>query len=57
LKVRQALVETAEMGEDIEQLSEFDGITVLFPQSHCKQKITLAYGLFMTGLTERASSV
>jgi len=30
LKVRQALVETAEMGDDIEQLSAFDGITFIF---------------------------
>ena len=27
LKVRQALVETAEMGEDSEQLSAFDGLS------------------------------
>jgi len=30
LKVRQALVETADMGEDTEQLSAFDGIITAF---------------------------
>jgi len=55
LKVRQALVETAEMGEDTEQLSAFDGIVdsqsllqhnLLTTESHlCGRSLSIRYGV------------